>query len=707
MRLVVAALAGMVGVSALYGQTCAPVRILASATVIGSLGDSTCQLSDGTAYRAYRLVLPDRGQIQIALSGIANDLILILRDSSGVQIDSGLAIQRPIEAGTYTVLVNGRTRGQVGGYTLETALTPEPAMLCANFDSVGLNDTVSGVLGASGCALPSGTAYEAYTLTTLGSGTLTISVSASGFTPNLIVRQQDGTPVAAGNALVAPVDADNQYEILVSTADAMGAYQLTTSFQPADTETCVPQATFTTSGSDNSAITATSCTTTIPGSSDISYFTYYNLVVTAAGLADLSAASGDFDPTLYLLDQSGNTIALDSDGGGSAATQKRSEMRAQLSPGNYTVEIFSPVASGGNYAFNYQFAPGAPQPCSTRAATLGTPVAGTLAPTSCRDNSLGLADLYNVTLPAAGTLDVVLSSSAFSGRLAIRDAKDNLILMTEGDAGLGFNTIATDLPAGLYTLVASAISGSGAYQLTADLLAHAIAPCTYVQPVDSNGGYIAILGQGSCKGPNGQPLDFFQFTIPADSVVLAVMTSSQVDGHLSLTDTAGNVLRSDEDSYAPNDPLIVQYLPAGTYQLQARAASATAGGIYEVDVRSTAGPRPPFCTPQAGLSLGASINATLSYTSCQYTDATFADIYSFNLAAATTVDLRLDSAAFDAYLILLDASGNVVAQDDDSGGGANSWIHQALPAGTYYAVAKPFSGYYNVGAYTLSLAVSQ
>ncbi|MGO9260607.1 MAG: PPC domain-containing protein [Bryobacteraceae bacterium] len=709
MRLVVAALLGAFAVSVVHGQTCAPVRILPSATVSASLDNSSCVLSDGTAYQAYRLVLPDRGQIQINLSGISNNLILILRDNSGAQIASGLAVQQPIEAGSYTLLVDGQTPGQVGGYTVQTAFMPEPGMLCANFDSIGLHDTVDGTLGMSGCALPSGTAYEGYSLSTLGSGTLTISVSSPDFTPAVIVRQPDGTAVASGGALQVAVYAHTQYEILISTADVLGAYEIDTSFQPAATETCVPQSTFSASASDNSTVTTSSCTSA-GDNGTISYFTFYNLTLTAAGLADLSAASSAFDPTIYLLDQSGNTIALDTGGGGSTAAQNIAEIRAQLSPGNYTVEIVSPVATGGAYAFNYQFTAGSPQPCSLIAASPSGALAGTLTPSSCRDNDLGLTDLYSVTLPADGTLDATLTSSAFAGRLAFRDTKDNLILLSEDDLGLGSTELVTQLPAGTYTVAAAAISGTGAYQLTANFTAHTLTPCTYIQPVDNNGGYIADLGEGSCPGPSGQPLDLYQFTLPSAGVILAVMTSSQVEGHLTLTDQSGNLLRSDEDSYAPNDPLIIQYLPAGTYQLQARAVSVTAGGLYEVDVRTTAGSRPPFCVPQGGLTVGATINGALNYTSCQYTDSTFADVYSFTLNAATTVNLELDSSAFSAYLILLDSNGNLLAFGDSGGGGASALLQQTLPAGTYYVVAKaePYSGYYNsVGAYTLSLTSGQ
>jgi len=699
MRFAAAMLLGTLGIGA---QTCPPVRILPVDTVSGSLDGSSCLLSDGTAYQAYRMVLPGRGQIQINLGNITNNLYLILRDSTGAQIASGLTIQQPLEAGRYTLLVNGQTPGQVGGYTVQTTFTPEPGMWCAGFDSIGLNDTIDGSLGMSGCALPSGTAYEAYALTTFGSGTLTVSVTSPDFTPAIIVRQPDGTAVASGSAVQAAVYAGTPYQILISTADATGTYEVTTSFQPADGETCVPSAAFSASASDQNSITTASCSSGSAAGS-LTYFNYYNLTVAAAGLADFSAASSAFSPTLYLLDQSGNLIASDS--GGSSGAQ----INQQLGPGDYVVEVASAAGIGGAYAFNYQFTAGSPQQCPLAAVSPAGVVAGTLSSASCRDDSLGLTDLYTITLPDAGLLNVTLASTAFPARLAFRDTKDNLILGGEDDAGIGAAGLVTELSEGTYTVAASAISGNGAYQLTSNFTEQAPTPCTYIQPLDSNGGYIADLGEGSCQGPNGQPLDLYQFTLDQAGVVLAVMTSNQVNGRLTLTDQYGNFLRSDENSYAPGDPAIIQYLAAGTYQLQAAAVSATTGGYYEVDVRNTPGPRPPFCAPQSGLTAGATINGVLNYTSCQYPGSTFADVYTVNLNAAATATLELDSGAFSGYLVLLDTNGNLLATGD-SGGGSSATIQQALPAGTYsvVATAEPYSGYYySVGPYSLSLAVGQ
>ena len=173
-------------------------------------------------------------------------------------------------------------------------------------------------------------------------------------------------------------------------------------------------------------------------------------------------------------------------------------------------------------------------------------------------------------------------------------------------------------------------------------------------------------------------------------------------GHLALTDSSANYLRSDDDSYAANDPLIVQFLQAGTYQLAASADAGGTGGLYQVSLVAASGPRPAFCAPLASLTPGSSVSGTLAITSCQYVDGTFADIYSLTLASAAPVDLLLASTDFDAALAVLDGQDDVVAQDGSSGGGANAEVIQTLPAGTYYVVAKPLAYAYSLGNYTLT-----
>lgn len=68
-----------------------------------------------------------------------------------------------------------------------------------------------------------------------------------------------------------------------------------------------------------------------------------------------------------------------------------------------------------------------------------------------------------------------------------------------------------------------------------------------------------------------------------------------------------------------------------------------------------------------------------------------AQLYSFVVPSQQCVDLFMSSSAFDTYLYLLDAAGNLLASDDDSGVGLNSWIRITLPAGSYLLGAAPYS----------------
>jgi hypothetical protein len=691
--------------SPLWAQDCpAVVQLPPAGTLSGALGSASCVLNDGSSYTAYRLDLPVRGKIGIGLSGMSSDLQFILRNADGARLDSGSSIRRALEAGTYNLLVNGKTSGETGPFTVTTTFVAELSMLCKNYPNIGHRQTIANTLGNYGCTAPDGTPYDGWALTTYGAGTLTITASSQDFSPTVTLRGSDGRALASSvnGILVSPVQADSQYTLVVASADKTGTYQLTTAFQNATDDTCHSTGTFTDSANDNAAITADSCYVTIPGSGDQLYYNYYNVQTQAAGVLSFTVTSGDFTPTLYLLDEAGNTLAFDSVGGGyDTSGIPHSYLRVSLPPGNYLLQTLSDASSGGNYQLQYSYSTDPQKSCRPTSVNPGDLMTGSLSPSSCR-TSLGLTDLYNVTLPTAGTLDLDLASLEFPAKLAIRDPKDNLIVRGQEVDGVTAAHITADLPAGVYTVAAAAQSYAGAYRLSSKFSAHDVTACGFTQAIDLNGGYIQRLTTASCKGADGQPVDYYGFTLSADSLVLGVVTSSEVDGFLTLLDSAANVLRTDDNGYGGIDPLIIQYLPAGSYKLAVRDASPAPGGLYEVDLRTVEGHRPAFCTARNTLSLGSSVDGNITYTGCQYDGQVFADLYQFILAADTTVDLGLNSSDFDAYLVLLDAKGNVVDEDDDGGGNTNARVTVPLAAGTYYVVAKPVGDYLKHGAYTLS-----
>ena len=83
------------------------------------------------------------------------------------------------------------------------------------------------------------------------------------------------------------------------------------------------------------------------------------------------------------------------------------------------------------------------------------------------------------------------------------------------------------------------------------------------------------------------------------------MTSNDLDAYLTLTDSQGNVLRRDDNSFGGTDSMILQWASAGqTFDLGATASLGSQTGRYQVDVLYVAGDRPPGCLPMGNLGAG-------------------------------------------------------------------------------------------------------
>ena len=64
--------------------------------------------------------------------------------------------------------------------------------------------------------------------------------------------------------------------------------------------------------------------------------------------------------------------------------------------------------------------------------------------------------------------------------------------------------------------------------------------------------------------------------------------------------------------------------------------------------------------------------------------------YTMTLSAEQEVYISVSSISVDAYLYLLDEQGEVIAEDDDSGGDSNPLLQGILPAGLYFVVVATY-----------------
>jgi hypothetical protein len=182
----------------IWGQTCTPAPLLRPVdSLAGSLGGANCQLSDGSLFATYTLVLPTFGRLQLNVSSDDFPATLSLRDSTGYRIDGGSSIDKTFERGEYTVVVNAQGPGQLGKFIVNSAFQPEPNTLCRIFDRIGLNQSLTGRLADSSCRLPDNTPHDAYLLNTFGSGTLEITLDSTDFSGQVILRGDDGRALAS------------------------------------------------------------------------------------------------------------------------------------------------------------------------------------------------------------------------------------------------------------------------------------------------------------------------------------------------------------------------------------------------------------------------------------------------------------------------------------------------------------------------------
>lgn len=121
------------------------------------------------------------------------------------------------------------------------------------------------------------------------------------------------------------------------------------------------------------------------------------------------------------------------------------------------------------------------------------------------------------------------------------------------------------------------------------------------------------------------------------------------------------------------------------------------------------------CTSSSSITpiaVGQTLTGQLGAGDCTLQDGSFADLYSFSGTAGQQIAVTLNSADFDAYLLLRsDVTGTSIVEDDNGGGGTSARIPLgsgffSLPAtGSYIILANSLTAG-QTGNYTLSLTGS-
>lgn len=135
-----------------------------------------------------------------------------------------------------------------------------------------------------------------------------------------------------------------------------------------------------------------------------------------------------------------------------------------------------------------------------------------------------------------------------------------------------------------------------------------------------------------------------------------------------------------------------EYYERSTQDLSALEVCPTRGGGGDPSIT---------CSELPQISVGESVEGQLSSTDSE-TDGWYYDLYGLTIGITQQVTIDIMSEQFDTYLLLWDAGGTLVAQNDDGGQGFNSQLSTSLDTGCYRVEVTSF-GTGEIGDYTLTV----
>jgi hypothetical protein len=411
--------------------------------------------------------------------------------------------------------------------------------------------------------------------------------------------------------------------------------------------------------------------------------------------ADAAPVNGLPDPYLTLYDAAGGQIANNDDSGGN----------------RNSLITYLPTLSGTYYLGVREFGGGTGEYLVSAsvqddyAATTGTTglVAASGAPTSGRIEISGDQDWFAVTL-TGGVAYQLRADKTDAGGLAdpyltLRDSGGILIASNDDDGG-GGNALISHTPAGTgtyYLGVRDFGAGTGQYTVSA-------APVVvddYAAGTATSGGVTvngpAVSGQIGVAGDH----DWFRVTLTG-GVTYQLRLSKAASGGLSdpylrLYNSGGALITANDDG-GGNLNSLISHTPSssGTFYLDAGDYGGGTGA-YTVQASSVDDYAAAVTTTGALVVNGAASNGRIEVGGDQ-------DWFQVQLSAGVTYQLRADKAASngltDPYLTLYGASGTVIADNDDAGGGGNALLsYTPTGSGTFYVGVRDAAG--GSGRYTV------
>ena len=382
---------------------------------------------------------------------------------------------------------------------------------------------------------------------------------------------------------------------------------------------------------------------------------------------NVMVVSVDFIPRLLIEMPNQPIITIDGEYG-----SVRHEMLAPATDSMRIGIASTHAATAGRYSIRLEAGPPMQQLLSDQ------PVSGTLQPSTATGDS---RDVYRYHGTAGDIIRFRLESTDFDAYLTIADSSGTLATNDDADSNTTDSEIIHYFTTNSDVFVeASSYGGygSGRYTLSAEAASEAT-DYTSGMRLPHNEEFTGLL---SAADPLilGKRAQHFTIEVTQGMEIDVLMRSSAFDSYLIAESPSGQRYEDDDSGGNLDAHLSVTAEEDGIWNIYAASFRDNSTGSYTIRFRENA---PRVVAHRFEGSLNES-----GYTIGQ---RVFQE-HGFEAEAGHTYRIELTSDDFDTYLVVIDAEGNIVAENDDFGNSTNSRVDLETEGGSYTILAGAYSG---------------
>jgi hypothetical protein len=222
------------------------------------------------------------------------------------------------------------------------------------------------------------------------------------------------------------------------------------------------------------------------------------------------------------------------------------------------------------------------------------------------------------------------------------------------------------------------------------------------------------LSASDYASPTDAYLDVWELEGKAGVSVTIDLKSEDFDAVLFVVgEGLAQTLYDDDGGGRCDARVAIRFLEDGVYRIAATTASPRTTGVYTI-VASTNPPSPPAITcggtdpaafaalPVTGrATIGGTVSGALGAGDPTVETDKYAETWELAAEAGQTVTVRLESDAFDTFLVVMGPGLASPLSDDDSAGELNSELTVTFPESGGYRIIATSAGPGATGAYRL------